>query len=234
MALQDHDDVSLPRRLARQLAFLEDHPEVRVLGTYGWRIGGRGRRVGVFDIGPRDAAQLAGLCAANEPVYLISSSVILDRELAISVGGFRDVPAAEDVDLWTRIADEHLVLALPERLVLYRVLTSSISMRHFYTQVESIEAIIRNTARRREGLPELSMAAVRRQLESDPTHACAIRALEWRSRYCYRRGGALLADGRLAGVGWLAASFALAPWVPLGRVRRQTLPMLMGPERRQR
>jgi glycosyltransferase involved in cell wall biosynthesis len=232
VALQDHDDASLPMRLSRQLAFLDDHPEVRVLGTYGWRIGARGRRVGVFDMGPRDAAHFAKLRAANEPIYLISSSVVVDRDLAISVGGFRNIPAAEDVDLWTRIADEHLVLALPERLVLYRVLASSISTRRFFTQVASVEAIIRNTARRRAGSPELSMAAIYRELGSEPARRRAIRTLEWRARYFYRRGGALLADGRPDGAAWLAAAFATAPWVPLGRFRRQVVPLLLEARRR--
>lgn len=232
VALQDHDDVSLPARLSRQLAFFDEHPEVRVLGTYGWRIGARGRRVGVFDMGPRDAAHFAKLRAANEPIYLISSSVVVDRDLAISVGGFRDIPAAEDVDLWTRIADEHLVLALPERLVLYRVLASSISMKRFFIQVELVEAIFRNTARRRAGRPELPAAAIHQELASEPTGRRAIRTLEWRSRYCYRRGGALIADGRPAGAAWLAAAFATAPWVPVGRLRRQVLPLLLRPRPR--
>jgi glycosyltransferase involved in cell wall biosynthesis len=226
VALQDHDDVSLPERLTRQLAFLEMHPEVRVLGTYGWRIGARGRRVGVFDMGPRDAAHFAKLRAANEPIYLIASSVVLDRTLAISMGGFRSVSAAEDLDLWTRISDEHVVLALPERLVLYRVLSSSISTKHFFSQVEAVEVVIRNTARRRARLPELSAAAIRTELASEPAGKRVVRTLEWRARYFYRRAGGLLADRRPSGAAWLLASFATAPWVPLGRLRRQVLPLI--------
>jgi len=227
VALQDHDDVSLPERLTRQLAFLEEHPEVRVLGAYGWRIGARGRRVGAFDMGPRDAAHFAKLRAANEPIYLIASSVVLDRTLAVSLGGFRGLPGVEELDLWTRISDEHLVLALPERLVLYRVLASSISTKRFFSQVEAVEVVIRNTARRRAGLPELSAAAIHRELASEPTASRrTVRTLEWRARYFYRRAGGLLADGRPTGAAWLAAAFVTAPWVPLGRLRRQVLPLI--------
>jgi glycosyltransferase involved in cell wall biosynthesis len=227
IALQDHDDISLPGRLARQLAFLDEHPDVRALGTYGWRIGSTGRRVGVFDVGPRDPEHFARLRAADEPIYLLASSAIFDRELALALGGFRPLPAAEDLDLWTRISDDHLVLVLPERLVSYRVLPSSVSTRRFFSQTESIEAITRNAVLRRAGRPELSIEAVRRGLAAEPAGRRAKRALDWRSRYFYRRAGGLLADRRPTGVAWLFASFVTAPWVPVGRLRRQVWPLFI-------
>jgi glycosyltransferase involved in cell wall biosynthesis len=226
VALQDHDDVSLPARLARQLAFLDEHADVRALGTYGWRIGAQGRRAGVFEVGPRDPTHFERLRAAGEPIFLLASSVIFDRQLALSIGGFRDL-VADDLDLWTRISDEHLILTLPERLVSYRVLASSISTTRFFAQAESIEVVARNTILRRVGRPELSVAAVRRELAAEPAGSRAKRTLEWRARYFYRRAGGLLADRQPAGAAWLLASFITAPWIPVGRLRRQVLPLLV-------
>jgi glycosyltransferase involved in cell wall biosynthesis len=224
-ALQDHDDISLPGRLGRQLAFLEAHPEVRVLGTHGWRIGERGRRVGVFDVGPRSQEHFARLRAADEPIYLLASSVVFDRDVAQSLGGFREAPVAEDLDLWTRFSDDHLVLALPERLVQYRVHASSYSAQAFFAQMVATEMVIRNTTRRRAGESELSLTQVRHELMREPARRRSQRILEWRSKYLYRQAGALLANGRPGGMLWLGASFLVAPWVPVGRLRRQVLPL---------
>jgi hypothetical protein len=56
------------------------------------------------------------------------------RETAISVGGYRQGYApAEDVDLSTRVADEHVALAIPEGLVEYRVHGNSAPVPAFKT-----------------------------------------------------------------------------------------------------
>ena len=45
IARQDADDISMPERLARQIAFLEMHPEVGLLGTQGDFIDADGRPI---------------------------------------------------------------------------------------------------------------------------------------------------------------------------------------------
>ena len=224
IALMDADDVALPRRLERQLAFLAKKPGIAALGTYGWRMGERGETLGVFDVGPRDEGHLARLRAANEPIYLLSSSVMVDAGVVRQIGGFRDLAPAEDVDLWTRIADDHLVLAMPERLVRYRVRSGSMSGRHFVLQQQMTVLVAENAARRRSGLPEVTLADVIQRLDHEPALARAKRILSWHSQYCYRVAGGRLANRDPSGVPWLAAAFILSPGVPIGRLRRQLLP----------
>ena len=77
-ALLDQDDVWLPMKLERQLAFLAAHPGVAVLGTYGWHIGPTGRRTGVFAAGPQSREELIRLRARNEVVFLLAPSAIMD------------------------------------------------------------------------------------------------------------------------------------------------------------
>ena len=75
-----------------------------VVGTWGWRIGTNGQELGVFDVGPRDAAHFRELRDQDATIYLLALSVVLSTAAALAVGGFRDgLFGAEDIDLWTRL-----------------------------------------------------------------------------------------------------------------------------------
>ncbi len=227
IALLDADDIAMPRRLERQLAYLEAMPHVAALGTYAIRMGASGDDVGVMDIGPLSASQLDRLRRRNEVIFLVASSVVFSRRIALKLGGFRrTVGAAEDVDLWTRMADDHLVLALPERLVRYRIHGGSASSQRFAQQMEDTMRISENAKRRRSGRPELDPATFHAMLRTQPRLVRLRRSAEWRSRYWYRVGAALLANRQPAGIVWLAASFAAMPSIPVRRIRRQVVPWI--------
>jgi hypothetical protein len=110
--------------------------------------------------------------------------------------------------------------------VRYRVHAKSASSTRFFRQIEDSLMIRENTVRRRAGLPELDAAAFHATLEASGAVERWRRRLRWRSQYYYRVAGSLLANGRWTGLGWLALSFALAPGLPMSRLRRQFLPWL--------
>jgi glycosyltransferase involved in cell wall biosynthesis len=228
VALLDADDVAVPERLERQLAFLEANPDVAVVGAYGWHIGRGGRRVGVFEAGPTSRAAARELRAHDEVVYLLASSVILDRDVIVSLGGFRrEFATAGDVELWTRVLDAHLVLVLPEFLVSYRVHPTSISSGRFFEQQQLTLLISRNAGLRRAGQPEIDVTQLRAELQAQPLARRAWRRRRWQSRYWYRRAGGMLADRDPGGAVWLVAAFLIGPEVVLGRLQRQVVPFLL-------
>lgn len=226
VAFLDADDVALPSRLERQLTFLSARRDVKALGTYGWRMGESGRVLGVFDVGPRDVSHFERIKAAGEPIYLLTPSVMVSRIAALECGGFRPVPAAEDIDLWTRMGDRHLVLVLPERLLRYRVRTGSLSSRHFKLQMYATELVTQNARHRRRGEPETDLRSVIRVMERQPTIVRARRKLTWFSQRSYRIAGSLLANGDPRGIGWLACAIAVQPTVPAGRLVDQVVPLI--------
>ncbi|HEX2864283.1 MAG TPA: glycosyltransferase family A protein [Deinococcales bacterium] len=229
VALCDADDVSVPERLERQVKFLSSNPDVAIVSSYGWRMGATGRVVSVYDLGPTTREEFEALKADGEPVYLILSSVMVRRDVAVCVGGFRSFAGmAEDLDFFNRVADEHVILTLPERLIRYRVHGGSASNRRFNRQTEDALLIRENMRRRRAGQRELTAEEFHEVLKRDPWVTRAGRALNWRSRYAYRVAGGLLANGRLSGWVWLAYSFVLCPSVPTSRLRAQVLPRLRG------
>jgi glycosyltransferase involved in cell wall biosynthesis len=225
IALLDSDDIAAPMRLEREVDFLRSNPGVAAVGTYGWHMGSRGHRFGVVQVGPTDVQHLERLRAAGEVIYLLTPSAMFSRDIALELGGFRESQGfAEDVDLWTRMAEHHLVLALPERLLSYRVHAQSSSTTHFFRQMRNTLLVRENAQRRRRGLEELDEEAFATILAQRPLPERVRVDLEWRSQYCYRKAGGLLIDRRPSGLAWLVLSFAWAPYVPIRRMRRQVWP----------
>ena len=121
LARFDADDLCLPSRLERQVEFLEQHPEISVVGS-----------LVEFGGDPTAAAGYAEHVAwANRLVdhdsivlnRLVDSplphpSVMFRRELLEQFGGYRDGPFPEDHELWLRWIDAGVRFAkVPEVLL---------------------------------------------------------------------------------------------------------------------
>ncbi len=117
LARMDADDRAHPERLGRQLAFLAANPGVGVLGTAVRRIGA-GR--GIWQRPTDDAALRAALLFEAPFAH---PTVMMRREVwEKSAGGYRpDFQAAEDIDLWERLASETEFANLSTPLLEYRI-----------------------------------------------------------------------------------------------------------------
>jgi hypothetical protein len=127
IARQDQDDVSLPERLARQVAFLDSHPKCGLVGTWAeiWRERNRTQRVHRH---PCDDATLKFELLFNNP--FVHSSVMIRKAALDRVGGYcedKNRQPPEDYELWSRIAREYQVANLPEVLHVYRETGGSMS-----------------------------------------------------------------------------------------------------------
>jgi hypothetical protein len=131
VARMDADDICLPQRFARQLAFLSAHPEVGVLGTWTDDIDEHDAPYPLDAIDhPIDHDQFVSAVDRGEPL-LCHPSVMFRRDLVLSVGGYH--PAfrhCEDLDLWLRLASVTHIANLPERLLRYRHYSAQVSSRH--------------------------------------------------------------------------------------------------------
>ncbi len=130
VARQDADDVSHPERLALQVRLLKRRPDLALLGSAAWRIDIQGNRLGAHDVPCSHRALLWALLFDNPFVHtsvLFRKSVVCDE-----LGGYHpDFVAAEDYDLWARIAARYPVANLAERLVFYREHGTSITRTRF-------------------------------------------------------------------------------------------------------
>ncbi len=125
VARMDADDVALPERFARQLDFLEHHPEVGLLGTGCHEISPSGEVLRTITPPADDGAIRRALIRRNP---FIHSSVVMRREALEAAGGYDEgLPVAQDYDLWVRMSRVTRLANLPEPLVLRRLTPGRVS-----------------------------------------------------------------------------------------------------------
>ena len=127
IARQDQDDISLPERLAKQVAHLDARPDCGLVGTWA-EIHREDTPTGRQHRHPADNASLQYELLLNNP--FVHSSVMIRKAALDRVGGYTIDPARqppEDYELWSRIAKEYEVSNLPEVLHVYREIQGSMS-----------------------------------------------------------------------------------------------------------
>lgn len=129
VARMDADDVALPDRLARQIAFLESRPDIVACGSWAREIvDGRLR-----DVMRRPCGEYLRQTAWR-PVPIFNPTACLRTEV---LREFRYRPGyvhAEDYDFWLRLCRNHRVDNVPAVLLHYRIHPASVSRKHRSTQ----------------------------------------------------------------------------------------------------
>lgn len=100
VARMDQDDICLPERLAQQVAFLESHQEIGVLGTGVRIINGSGATIDSLQFPTQHAVLMWCLCFTCP---ILHPTVMMRRHLVQRVGGYSS-NYAEDYDLWRRLS----------------------------------------------------------------------------------------------------------------------------------
>lgn len=132
VARQDADDVSLPERLARQVAFLDAYPSIALVGTAYQEVfeDGRPDRQVSMPLKPGDVREqlLYHSCFCHGSV--LARSVCLQ-----AVDGYNEqFVVAQDWDLWLRLADRFDLANLEEILYQLRMSPRSITGRSRMSQ----------------------------------------------------------------------------------------------------
>jgi glycosyltransferase involved in cell wall biosynthesis len=118
LAFLDSDDLWLPEKLARQMAFMAAHPQFLLSQTEETWVR-RGVRVNPPSTHRKEGGRL--FLRSLERCLVSPSAVVLHRRLLEEHGGFdEDLPAAEDYDLWLRLSWRYEVGLVPEPLVIKR------------------------------------------------------------------------------------------------------------------
>jgi glycosyltransferase involved in cell wall biosynthesis len=147
LAIQDADDWSEPDRLARQVAMLEERPEVAVVGCRMYEVDEHGN-----PLAPRTAfatGDVRGALMRFNPIP--NSCVCMRRHAALDVGGYDPrYRYAMDYDLWLRLAERHAVVTLDEPLATRRMSSRNVAARKERAQIaETIAMRLRALRRRR-------------------------------------------------------------------------------------
>jgi len=136
IARQDADDLSLPGRLARQLSFMEAHPEVGGLGTWADIIDAQGKRLRTVQ-GPANHDEICAHLLIHNP--FVHTSMFVRRQTLEKAGGYQEnLRYAQDYDLWWRLSQVRRVAVIPQALVQRREhIPGGIAHQHVREQTES-------------------------------------------------------------------------------------------------
>lgn len=154
IARMDADDIAMPDRFAKQLQFLDAHPDVVAVGTGILEIDSTAGPLSVVHYPTThdeiDKGNLVLRTAIANPTSMIR------REALLSVGGYREEFAwVEDLDLWLRLAEIGNLANVPEILLCYRQHAASGTWKGGETRNDRLARLLKETyARRALGSPE--------------------------------------------------------------------------------
>lgn len=223
--LQDADDVAKPERVARQVAFMEEHPEVGCSSSFIDYIDKTGRKIAKGKLDLLDDERLAEYLAGNEPFGLFCPAVIL-RASVVKNPQFHfrgQFWPADDIDLWNRIAETGFkVRAQPERLVGYRIHGNSAVTSGFTRTRMQFEWLRSCLRARRAGLPEPTQEEFLVSWNSVPIWKKINRSRKIFAKGLYRSAGfAVSEQRRLHFIAFLFISFVLSPVYVVHRIWQQ-------------
>lgn len=147
VAFLDGDDQWLPDKLARQLAVIAQHPDISLVYCDCIQIHEDGKQ---FQNYHADKSPVSGqiLDALIEEIFILPSTVLLNREAALRLGGFDEtLHGVEDHDLWLRLSMKGYSMSLlPQALVVYQRQENSLSRNRckiLETQVRAWNKLLR-------------------------------------------------------------------------------------------
>ena len=130
IAWQDADDISMPDRLLHEYEYLEDHPEVGIVGGYLQFFNDKGN-LGIRKYAPDDSSlrkQIFMFSPVAQPAAMIR------RELFSKIGKYNlKYPPAEDIDMSFRIGTMYKFANLQEVVLKYRESDNSATYKNLRT-----------------------------------------------------------------------------------------------------
>ena len=142
IARMDADDIALPQRFEKQVEFFLLHPDLALLGTWAEIIDSEGRHRS-WHKHPTTNAAIKYALLKNSP--FVHPSVMFRSSVIADVGKYDEGNLVfEDYDMWSRITRIHEAANLPEVLLKYREVSSSISRTTANFNERAIEQRRRN------------------------------------------------------------------------------------------
>ena len=123
LARMDADDIALPERIAHQVRYMEEHPDIDVLGTWTEMIG---NATGIFPV-PCEHDQI---CSCLLFQNIITHPSVMLRANTCDYQYDEKLSAGQDYELWSRIIWNKRFAVLPEVLLQYRIHPNQTTRRH--------------------------------------------------------------------------------------------------------
>jgi len=196
----DSDDVWATSKLERQVAFLRDwrgSRPIALLGTHGYNMNDAKRVVSVAAMGPTSEEDYDQLRQTGGLFYVIHSSVLFSRSDFLAAGGYStDYGAADEFDFFGRMAEQGIVLNVPEPLVYYRKRAGSMQLDLFWDKQLGAWRVAENQRRRLIGAEPIGAEEFAAQLAAMPAWERFRRRKRLVGMYYYRVGAMHMVNGQ--------------------------------------
>lgn len=124
----DTDDISHPNRFKIQLKYLDENPNISIIGS----------RIEEFNEIPGDLKHFRNVPLTSENIERFKTNrnpfnhmtVLYKKSVIHEVGGYKHMPGYEDYYLWMRLLRENKGMNITEALVFARIGNDMINRRH--------------------------------------------------------------------------------------------------------
>lgn len=218
VARLDADDVALPTRLAEQVAFLEKHPEVGLVGAQVVPMGERG--LGSSLRLPLEHHAITNALMAGRHA-VVHSSIMLRTAMLRQAGGYWTLSMGEEYDMMLRVGEISRLANLDQVLLLYRVHQGSLTANAMRLARFRIALACELARRRQSGLPPITPEEFQTLREARPWWQRTVETLDIYARRQYRIAVAEMYGHRpLLGRVRLAWAALCAPRLTIERLAR--------------
>jgi glycosyltransferase involved in cell wall biosynthesis len=201
IAICDSDDLWAPTKLERQVSFFRDWRGTRriaMLGTHGYNMNDAKHVISPAVMGPTTESDYDAVRLKGGLFFLIHSSILFSRADFETIGGYStdEYGAANEFDMFCRMAELGVVVNLPEPLVYYRKRSGSMQLDLFWERHRNVLRLTENQRRRAAGQPPIGKEEFAARLASAPAwRRLKRRRKDW-GMYYYRSGATKMVNGR--------------------------------------
>lgn len=222
IAICDSDDVWAPVKLERQIELIRGwtgRRRIALLGTHGYNMNDRKRVISPAVMGPTSEEEYDAVRRRGGLFFAIHSSIVYSRADYDALGGYStdEYGAANEFDLFCRMAELGVVMNLPEPLVYYRKRAGSMQLDLFWDRHRNVTRLAENQRRRARGEAPIGRDEFAAQLASEPPLRRLVRRKRVWGMYWYRAGATDVVNGRRLRGG---VELALACTLDSARLRR--------------
>jgi glycosyltransferase involved in cell wall biosynthesis len=201
IAICDSDDMWAANKLERQIGFLHDwsgRQRIVLLGTHGYNMNDKKRVISPAVMGPSTEDEYDAVRLKGGLFFVIHSSVLFPRSDFEALGGYStaEYGAANEFDLFCRMAELGVVMNLPEPLVYYRKRAGSMQLALYWDRHQNVMRLTENQRRRAAGRAPIGKGEFAAQQASAPAWRRFKRRRKALGMFYYRAGATNMVNGR--------------------------------------
>ena len=225
IAVMDADDVALPERFAKQIKAANANPKVIAWGTYVHHTNLEGEVLSLQKHGPVTEEQFYALKKKGSVPFVIHPTSLIKKEFLLRVGGYDPkFSDADDFELFDRLSDYGLILAIPEPLLLYRLHSQSVSMKKYFIRDVLTRYVYTRRAAQLKGKEVIDLDKFIVNYKQQPFWLRTKQYIHILSHFWYRKAGVFFSEKQyLQAALYLSMVIAFNPLYSIPRLWRQKL-----------